>query len=74
MEAVGTDNGPEFRVGDFVHMLDQLAASQRRTRAGRPSRTDACSPLQQTLREECWRSFFARALVPKLAALGTRSR
>jgi transposase InsO family protein len=69
LEAVITDNGSEFRAGDFVDTLDQLGIEQRRIRAGRPSSNGHVERLQQTILEECWRPAFARALVPKLTAL-----
>lgn len=69
LQAVITDNGSEFRAGDFTSTLARLAVEQRRIRAGRPTSNGHVERLQQTILEECWRPAFARALVPKLTAL-----
>jgi transposase InsO family protein len=69
LEAVITDNGSEFRAGDFTHTLDQRTVTQQRIRAGRPQSNGHVERLQQTILEECWRPSFARSLVPKLTGL-----
>jgi transposase InsO family protein len=69
LEAVITDNGSEFRAGDFSGTLRQLDVEHRRIRAGRPQTNGNVERLQQTILEECWRPSFARSLVPKLTAL-----
>jgi transposase InsO family protein len=69
LQAVITDNGSEFRAGEFAGTLAQLTVSQRRIRAGRPQTNGHVERLQRTILEECWRPSFARSLVPKLTAL-----
>jgi len=69
LEAAITDNGSEFRAGEFVATLAELGARQRRIRAGRPTSNGHVERLQLTILEECWRPAFARSLVPKLTAL-----
>jgi transposase InsO family protein len=65
-----TDNGSEFRARTFTDTLAELVVEQRRIRAGRPQTNGNVERLQQTILEECWRPSLARALVPKLTALG----
>jgi transposase InsO family protein len=69
LQAVISDNGSEFRSGDFSDRLSELVVEQRRIRAGRPTSNGHVERLQQTILEECWRPSFARSLVPKLTAL-----
>lgn len=69
LEAVITDNGSEYRAGEFVDTLAALSVEQRRIRAGRPQTNGNVERLQQTILEECWRPSFARSLLPKLTAL-----
>jgi transposase InsO family protein len=69
LEAAITDNGSEFRAGEFGDTLAQLDVEQRRIRAGRPTSNGHVERLQLTILEECWRPAFARSLVPKLTAL-----
>jgi transposase InsO family protein len=69
LESVITDNGSEFRAGEFGATLAELQVAQRRIRAGRPTSNGHVERLQLTILEECWRPAFARSLVPKLTAL-----
>jgi transposase InsO family protein len=66
---VGTDNGSEFRSGDFRAEVERLGGRQRFIRAGRPNSNGCVERLQLTILEECWRPAFARSLVPKMTAL-----
>ena len=69
LEAVSTDNGSEFRNGQFTATVTALGATHRLIRAGRPTSNGAVERLHRTILEECWRPTFARSLVPKLTAL-----
>jgi transposase InsO family protein len=69
LREVTTDNGSEFRSGEFRHAVAQLAAHQRFIKAGRPNSNGCVERLQLTILEECWRPSFARSLVPKSTAL-----
>ncbi len=69
LQTLITDNGSEFRSGEFDDALTDLGVEQRRIRAGRPTSNGHVERLQQTILEECWRPAFARSLVPKLTAL-----
>jgi transposase InsO family protein len=67
--AVTTDNGSEFRNGEFTATVTSLHAVHRLIRAGRPTSNGAVERVQRKILEECWRPTFARSLVPKLTAL-----
>jgi transposase InsO family protein len=69
LKAVSTDNGSEFRNGEFTATVTSLGAVHRLIRAGRPTSNGAVERVQRTILEECWRPSFARSLVPKLTAL-----
>lgn len=69
LEAVSTDNGSEFRNGEFTSTVTALGARHRLIRAGRPTSNGAVERVQRTILEECWRPSFARSLVPRLTAL-----
>jgi transposase InsO family protein len=69
LERVLSDNGSEFRSGEFGATLAELGARQRFIRAGRPATNGAVERVQRTILEECWRPSFARSLVPKLHGL-----
>ncbi|MFN2521600.1 MAG: DDE-type integrase/transposase/recombinase, partial [Candidatus Limnocylindria bacterium] len=69
LEAVSTDNGSEFRSGEFREAVAAVGAQQRFIRAGRPQTNGAVERVQRTVLEECWRPTFARSLVPKFTAL-----
>jgi transposase InsO family protein len=67
---VTTDNGSEFRSGEFRRAVAELGGRQRFIKAGRPNSNGCVERLQLTILEECWRPAFARSLVPKSTALG----
>ena len=69
LRAISTDNGSEFRNGEFTATVTSLGASHRLIRAGRPTSNGSVERVQRTILEECWRPSFARSLVPKLTAL-----
>jgi len=69
LREVGTDNGSEFRAGQFRDAVERLGARQRFIKAGRPNSNGCVERLQLTILEECWRPAFARSLVPKITAL-----
>jgi len=69
LRAISTDNGSEFRNGDFTAAVTSCGAVHRLIRAGRPTSNGAVERVQRTILEECWRPSFARSLVPKLTAL-----
>jgi transposase InsO family protein len=69
LNEVTTDNGSEFRAGEFGRAVQRLGASQRFIRAGRPNSNGCIERAQLTILEECWRPAFARSLVPKMTAL-----
>jgi transposase InsO family protein len=69
LREVTTDNGSEFRAGEFARAVERLGARQRRIRAGRPNSNGCVERVQLTILEECWRPAFARSLVPKMTAL-----
>jgi transposase InsO family protein len=69
MRAVSTDNGSEFRAGEFRTAVAALGAEHRFIRAGRPQTNGCVERAQRTTLEECWRPTFARSLVPKYTAL-----
>ena len=66
---VTSDNGSEFRAGEFRDTVERLGARQRFIKAGRPNSNGCVERLQLTILEECWRPSFARSLVPKMTAL-----
>jgi len=69
LKEVTTDNGSEFRAGEFGRAVTQLGAQQRFIRAGRPNSNGCVERAQLTILEECWRPTFARSLIPKMTAL-----
>ena len=69
LERVLSDNGSEFRSGEFGRTLAALGVRQSFIRAGRPATNGAVERAQRTILEECWRPSFARSLVPKLQGL-----
>ena len=69
LEAISTDNGSEFRSGEFRAAVSALGAEQRFIRAGRPQTNGCVERVQRTILEECWRPTFAKSLVPKFTAL-----
>jgi transposase InsO family protein len=69
LKEVTTDNGSEFRAGEFGRAVTQLGAQQRFIRAGRPNSNGCVERAQLTILEECWRPAFARSLIPKMTAL-----
>jgi transposase InsO family protein len=69
LRAVSTDNGSEFRSGEFRRAVSELGAEHRFIRAGRPQTNGCVERVQRTVLEECWRPTFARSLVPKYTAL-----
>jgi transposase InsO family protein len=70
LDEVTTDNGSEFRSGEFRRAVAELGARQRFIKAGRPNSNGCVERLQLTILEQCWRPAFARSLVPKSTALG----
>jgi transposase InsO family protein len=66
---VTTDNGSEFRSGDFGEAIEAEGAAQRRIKAGRPNSNGCVERTQLTILEECWRPAFSRSLAPKITAL-----
>lgn len=69
LEAVLTDNGSEFRAGEFRETVQELGAEHRFIRSGRPQTNGCVERLQGTLLEECWKPSFARYLVPRYTGL-----
>jgi transposase InsO family protein len=69
LEAVISDNGSEFRSGEFRKTVEELGVEHRFIRAGRPTSNGHVERLQLTILEECWRPTFARSLIPKSTAL-----
>jgi transposase InsO family protein len=69
LREVTTDNGSEFRSGQFREAVEQIGARHRFIKAGRPNSNGCVERLQLTILEECWRPAFARSLVPKTTAL-----
>ena len=69
LREVTTDNGSEFRSGQFREAVEKIGARQRFIKAGRPNSNACVERLQLTILEECWRPAFARSLVPKSTAL-----
>ena len=69
LERVLTDNGSEFRSGEFGATVAALGARQTFIRPGRPTTNGAVERVQRTILEECWRPSFARSLVPKMGGL-----
>ena len=69
LREVTTDNGSEFRAGQFRDTVSELDAHQRFIRAGRPNSNGCVERVQLTILGECWRPAFARSLVPKTTAL-----
>jgi transposase InsO family protein len=65
-----TDNGSEFRAGQFAEAVAAEGATQRRIKAGRPDSNGCVERTQLTILEECWRPAFSRSLAPKITALG----
>ena len=64
-----TDNGSEFRSGQFEAAVEAVGARQRFIKAGRPNSNGCVERAQLTVLEECWRPAFARSLAPKSTAL-----
>lgn len=62
LEGVLTDNGREFRSGDFRSTLAELGVRHTLIRAGRPQTNGAVEALHRLILEECWRPTFARCL------------
>lgn len=69
LEAVMTDNAAEFRAQAFRHPLAHLGAQHRLIRAGRPQTHGCVERVPRTIREECWKPAFARALVLTVTGL-----
>lgn len=49
--------------------MADLGARHRFIHAGRPQSNGCVEQVQRTVLDECWRSSFARSLVPKYTAL-----
>jgi transposase InsO family protein len=69
LERVLSDNGGEFRSGDFRHTINQLGARHTFIRAGRPQTNGHVEALHKTILDDCWRPAFARHLYPRYSAL-----
>jgi transposase InsO family protein len=69
LERVLSDNGSEFRSSVFGDTVRELGAHQTFIRPGRPTSNGSVERVQRTILEECWRSSFARSLVPKIGGL-----
>jgi transposase InsO family protein len=69
LERVLTDNGSEFRSGEFGATVAAIGVRQTFIRPGRPTTNGAVERVQRTILEECWRPSFARSLVPKMGGL-----
>ncbi len=69
LEAVTTDNGSEFRSGEFRSTLASLGVEHRFIHAGRPQTNGCVERVQRTILDECWKPAFARYLIPKQTGL-----
>jgi transposase InsO family protein len=69
LETVMTDNGSEFRSREFDQSLLELGVRHRFIHAGRPTANGCVERVQRTILEECWRTAFARYLIPKFTGL-----
>ena len=69
LDAVMTDNGSEFRSGEFRRTIASLGAEHRFIHAGRPQTNGCVERVQGTILDECWRPAFARYLIPKYTGL-----
>jgi transposase InsO family protein len=69
LERLLSDNGGEFRSGDFRSTLDQLSVRHTLIRAGRPQTNGAVEALHRLILEECWRPAFARSLHVRFTGL-----
>jgi transposase InsO family protein len=69
LERVTTDGGNEFRSEVFSGELGRLGAVHTRISPGRPQSNGFVERVQRTILEECWKSAFARYLVPKYVGL-----
>ena len=64
-----TDNGSEFRSGQFEAAVEAVGARQRFIKAGRPNSNGCVERAQLTVLEECWRPAFARFLQVRYSGL-----
>jgi len=69
LEGLMTDNGSEFRSREFGRTVSELGARQRFIHAGRPQTNGCVERVQGTILEECWKTDFARYLIPKQTGL-----
>ena len=69
LKRVLTDNGGEFRSGDFRSALDELGVCHTLIRAGRPQTNGHVEALHRLILEECWRPAFARYLHVRFTGL-----
>ena len=69
LERVVTDNGGEFRSGDFPAALRGLQTRHTLIRAGRPQTNGHVEALHRTILDECWRPAFARYLQVRFTGL-----
>ncbi len=69
LERVMSDNAQEFRSATFQATIAQLGAHHSFIRAGRPQTNGCVERVQQTILDECWKSAFARYLIPKQTGL-----
>ncbi len=69
LEKVMTDNGSEFRANQFGRSITRLGGRQKFIHAGRPQTNGCVERVQGTILKECWKSSFARYLVPKQTGL-----
>ena len=69
LERVLTDNGGEFRSGDFRRALTKRGTRHTFIRAGRPQTNGHVEALHRLILEECWRPAFARYLHVRFTGL-----
>lgn len=64
LESVMSDNGGEFRSGEFRGTVAELGARHQFIHAGRPQTNGCVERVQRTILDECWKPVFARYLFP----------
>ena len=69
LERMLSDNGNEFRGGDFTSTLQKLNVAHSRIHAGRPQTNGNVEALHKTILDECWRPAFARYIFPRYSGL-----
>lgn len=69
LEAAMTDNGSEFKAGEFNRTLASLGADHIYIPPGRPQSNGIAERFNLTMLEECWKPAFARYLTPKYTGM-----